>query len=180
MSRNRALYRIAGASLLLASVSLAGCAQKPKELPPQPVNASTSTQSAQPMPPMPPQPAGPVPGSEADFLASVISDTVHFELDKYAIDGESEGILRSQAQWLARYPGKAITIEGHCDERGTREYNLALGERRANAAKNYLIALGVEPGRISTVSYGKERPVALGSDEAAWAKNRRAVTITLN
>jgi len=178
MSANRAFHRIAGASLLLASVSLAGCASTPKELPPQPVSASTSTQPAQPLPP--PQPTGPVPGSEADFLASVISDTVHFELDKYAIDGESEGILRSQAQWLARYPGKAITIEGHCDERGTREYNLALGERRANAAKNYLIGLGVDAGRISTVSYGKERPVALGSDEAAWAKNRRAVTITLN
>ena len=180
MPRNRVFHRIAGASLLLASVSLAGCASTPKELPPQPVSASTSTQPAQPLPPPPPQPVGPVPGSEADFLASVISDTVHFELDKYAIDGESEGILRSQAQWLARYPNKAITIEGHCDERGTREYNLALGERRANAAKNYLVALGVDASRISTVSYGKERPVALGSDEAAWAKNRRAVTITLN
>ena len=99
---------------------------------------------------------------------------------KYGIDGESQGILRSQAQWLARYAGKSITIEGHCDERGTREYNLALGERRANAAKNYLISLGVDGGRIQTVSYGKERPVALGSDEAAWAKNRRAVTITVN
>ena len=93
MSANRAFHRIAGASLLLASVSLAGCASTPKELPPQPVSASTSTQPAQPLPP--PQPTGPVPGSEADFLASVISDTVHFELDKYAIDGESEGILRS-------------------------------------------------------------------------------------
>ena len=132
------------------------------------------------MPPAASQPSGPVPGSEADFLASVISDTVHFDTDKYGIDGESEGILRSQAQWLARYPGKAITIEGHCDERGTREYNLALGERRANAAKNYLIGLGVDASRINTISYGKERPVALGSDEAAWAKNRRAVTITVN
>jgi peptidoglycan-associated lipoprotein len=177
MSPHRVPFRLATLSLLLAGVGLAGCANKPKELPPQPVAASTSTREAAPLPP---QPAGPVPGSQSDFLASVISDTVHFELDKYNIDPESEGILRSQAQWLARYPGKAVTIEGHCDERGTREYNLALGERRANAAKNYLIGLGVDAGRISTVSYGKERPVALGSDEASWAKNRRAVTITVN
>ena len=179
MSPSPVFVRLAGVSLLIASVGLAGCAHKPKELPPQPVSASTSTQS-EAMPPDQPQQSGPVPGSEADFLASVISDTVHFDTDKYGIDGESEGILRSQAQWLARYPGKAITIEGHCDERGTREYNLALGERRANAAKNYLIGLGVDASRINTVSYGKERPVALGSDEAAWAKNRRAVTITVN
>ncbi|KUR74946.1 peptidoglycan-associated lipoprotein Pal [Novosphingobium sp. FSW06-99] len=179
MSPSPVFVRLAGVSLLIASVGLAGCAHKPKELPPQPVSASTSTQS-EAMPPAQPQQSGPVPGSEADFLASVISDTVHFDTDKYGIDGESEGILRSQAQWLARYPGKAITIEGHCDERGTREYNLALGERRANAAKNYLIGLGVDASRINTISYGKERPVALGSDEAAWAKNRRAVTITVN
>ena len=179
MSPSPVFVRLAGVSLLIASVGLAGCAHKPKELPPQPVSASTSTQSEAIPSPQPPQ-SGPVPGSEADFLASVISDTVHFDTDKYGIDGESEGILRSQAQWLARYPGKAITIEGHCDERGTREYNLALGERRANAAKNYLIGLGVDASRINTISYGKERPVALGSDEAAWAKNRRAVTITVN
>ena len=121
-----------------------------------------------------------MPGSQADFLASVISDTIHFDLDKYGIDGESQGILRSQAQWLARYAGKSITIEGHCDERGTREYNLALGDRRANAAKNYLAARGIAPSRITVISYGKERPVALGSDEASWAENRRAVTVVVN
>lgn len=180
MLANRDFARVATVSLLLASASLAGCASTPKELPPQPVAASTSTQTAPPLPPSPPQPAGPVPGTQADFLASVISDTVHFDTDKYAIDSESQGILRSQAQWLGRYPGKSVTIEGHCDERGTREYNLALGERRANAAKNYLISLGVDGSRINTISYGKERPVALGSDEAAWARNRRAVTITVN
>jgi len=180
MSPHRVSLRLATVSLLLASAGLAGCANKPKELPPQPVAASTTTREAPPLPPSPPQPAGPVPGSQADFLASVISDTVHFEYDKYNIDGESEGILRSQAQWLSRYSGKSVTIEGHCDERGTREYNLALGERRANAAKNYLVGLGIDPGRITTVSYGKERPIALGSDEASWAKNRRAVTITIN
>jgi peptidoglycan-associated lipoprotein len=181
MSRITALSpRMIMVPLLAASIGLAGCAHKPKELPPQPGPASTTTQEAPPLPPQPAQPAGPVPGSQADFLNSVISDTIHFSLNEYGIDPESEGILRSQAQWLSRYPGKAVTIEGHCDERGTREYNLALGERRANAAKNYLIGLGVQASRISTVSYGKERPIALGSDEASWAKNRRAVTITVN
>ena len=179
MSPQRVSARFATLSLIAASITLAGCASTPKELPPQPVAASTSTRDAPPMPSQP-QPIGPVPGSQADFLASVISDTVHFDYDKYAIDGESQGILRSQAQWLVRYPAKSITIEGHCDERGTREYNLALGERRANAAKNYLVGLGVDASRVTTVSYGKERPVALGSDETAWAKNRRAVTITVN
>jgi peptidoglycan-associated lipoprotein len=180
MLPKRATIRLATVSLFLASAALGGCAHKPKELPPQPVNASTSTRDAQGMPYGSSQPAGPMPGSQADFMASVISDTIHFDTDKYGVDAESEGILRSQAQWLSRYMNKTVTIEGHCDERGTREYNLALGERRANAAKNYLVALGIDPGRITTVSYGKERPIALGSDEASWAKNRRAVTITVN
>jgi peptidoglycan-associated lipoprotein len=120
-----------------------------------------------------------VPGSRADFMASVLGDTILFDTDRYNIDSEDQGILQSQAQWLARYPGARITIEGHCDERGTRDYNLALGERRGNAAKNYLVSLGIDASRITTVSYGKERPIALGSDEESWAKNRRAVTITV-
>lgn len=158
--------------LVSASLSLAACASKaPKELPPQPTSTSTTT--------MPSEPAGPVPGSQGDFLASVLSDTVNFDTDRYNIDTESQGILQSQAQWLARYPQKMITIEGHADERGTRDYNIALGERRANAAKNYLVSVGVDASRISVVSYGKERPIALGSDEASWARNRRAVTVTV-
>lgn len=156
--------------LVSASLSLAACASKaPKELPPQPTSTTT----------MPSEPAGPVPGSQGDFLASVLSDTVNFDTDRYNIDTESQGILQSQAQWLARYPQKMITIEGHADERGTRDYNIALGERRANAAKNYLVSVGVDASRISVVSYGKERPIALGSDEASWARNRRAVTVTV-
>ena len=83
---------------------------------------------------------------------------------------------RQQAAWLKQYPNITVTVEGNCDERGTREYNLALGERRATSAKNYLVALGVDPNRIQTISYGKERPAVLGSDEAAWAQNRRDVT----
>ena len=108
------------------------------------------------------------------------SNTIHFGLDQYDIDPESRAILDSQAAWLQRYPNVRITIEGHCDERGTREYNLALGDRRANAAKNYLAARGISPDRMNVISYGKERPIALGSDEASYAQNRRAVTVVLS
>ncbi|MDF8332631.1 peptidoglycan-associated lipoprotein Pal [Novosphingobium cyanobacteriorum] len=162
------------ATVLVSALALSACASKPKELPPQPTATTTTTTA-----PTGPQMTGPAPGSQADFLASVLSDTVHFDTDRYNIDTEDQGVLKSQAQWLARYPGKMVTIEGHCDERGTRDYNIALGERRANAAKNYLVSLGIDAARITTVSYGKERPIALGSDEASYAKNRRAVTITV-
>ena len=124
------------------------------ELPPEPTATTTTT----------PPPAGPTPGSQADFLASVTSDTIHFDTDRFNVDAQSQTILQSQAQWLARYPGKQITIEGHCDERGTRDYNLALGERRANSAKAYLVSLGVDASRINLVSYVIERPIPLGSD----------------
>ena len=107
-------------------------------------------------------------------------DIIYFDTDKFDIDSQDAAALRTQAQYLLQYPQISATIEGHADERGTRDYNLALGERRANAAKNYLVSLGVPANRLSTISYGKERPVALGSNEAAWAQNRRAVTIVLN
>jgi len=162
------------AASLAGSLALAGCAKKaPPALPPAPEPTTSSEPAAS---------AGvPVPGSQADFVAQLMGqDTIYFDTDKYDIDQADAAALRAQAQWLMKYPGKRATIEGHCDERGTREYNLALGERRANAAKNYLASLGVDPGRLATVSYGKERPVALGSDEASWAKNRRAVTVTID
>ena len=114
------------------------------------------------------------------FKREVQSNTIHFSYDQYDIDSEARAILDSQARWLAAHPNSRVTIEGHCDERGTREYNLALGDRRANAAKNYLAARGISPSQINTISYGKERPVALGSDEASWAQNRRAVTIVIS
>lgn len=119
------------------------------------------------------------PGSQQEFTVSV-GDRVFFDTDSSVIRGDAQATLIRQAQWLNQYPSYAITIEGHADERGTREYNIALGERRANAAKNYLVSLGVPADRITTVSYGKERPIALGSNEQAWARNRRAVTIVLN
>ena len=112
-----------------------------------------------------------------DELVVKVGDRVFFAFDKYNLDDAARSTLGKQAAWLAANPSVSITIEGHADERGTREYNLALGDRRANATKDYLVALGVNPGRIKTISYGKERPVALGSNEAAWAQNRRAVTV---
>jgi peptidoglycan-associated lipoprotein len=110
-------------------------------------------------------------------VAQAGSDTVHFATDSSDIDSEAQSILTKQAAWLQKFPNVRVTIEGHCDERGTREYNLALGDRRANSAKNFLVNAGVAASRISVISYGKERPIATGSDEEAWAQNRRAVTV---
>ena len=164
-----------------ALLATAGCAKKrPAVLPPAPVdNTAGLDQNGGG------QTGGDVggaivPGSNADFTRSVSSNTINFGLDQIDVDATARAILDSQAAWLARYPNVRITIEGHCDERGTREYNLALGDRRANAAKNYLAARGVSADRMSTISYGSERPVAVGSDEGSWAQNRRAVTIVLS
>ena len=117
-----------------------------------------------------------VPGSQQDLEATA-GDRVFFAFDRSDITPESQQILTRQADWLRRYPNVTVTIEGHCDERGTREYNLALGERRAQAVKNVLVASGIPASRISTISYGKERPAVVGSTEEAYAQNRRAVTV---
>ncbi len=122
------------------------------------------------------QGANVLPGSGQDLIVNV-GDRVFFDFDKSDLKPAARTVLEKQAAWLKRFPTVRVTVEGHCDERGTREYNLALGERRANSAKDFLVALGINPGRINTVSYGKERPVALGHDESAWSQNRRAVTV---
>jgi peptidoglycan-associated lipoprotein len=123
---------------------------------------------------------GPVrPGSQEDLVANV-GDRVFFDYDSASISSEAQGTLEKQAAWLKQYSSINVTIEGHCDERGTREYNLALGERRAAATKKYLVGLGVAASRVSTISYGKERPAVVGSDESAWSQNRRAVTVVAN
>ena len=116
------------------------------------------------------------PGSAEDFVVNV-GDRVLFSVDKYDLSPEARTTVENQVTWLKRYPSASVTIEGHADERGTREYNLALGERRANSVRDYMIALGVPANRIKTVSYGKERPVDPASSEDAWARNRRAVTV---
>ena len=120
--------------------------------------------------------AGTMMGTQEDLVVNV-GDRVFFDFDKYSLKPDARQVLEKQAVWLNKYPQLTITIEGHADERGTREYNLALGERRANSTKDYLVALGVAASRIRTLSFGKERPVALGSNEAAWAQNRRSVTM---
>ncbi|MBD2840936.1 peptidoglycan-associated lipoprotein Pal [Erythrobacter rubeus] len=158
-----------------SATTLAACSKEPPEElppPPAPVEAPAETTA---------QPSGPVVGSQQHFENAVgSSTTIYFDTDRFNIDSSDAAALQEQAQYFAQFPQLTFTIEGHADERGTREYNLALGERRANAAKNYLVSLGVGTDRIRTISYGKERPVALASNEAAWAQNRRAASVIIN
>lgn len=120
-----------------------------------------------------------LPALQADLVAKAGSDTIYFGTDQYSIDPASQATLAAQAKWLLANPNVRASIEGHADERGTREYNQALGERRANAARDYLLSQGVPANRLVTTSWGKERPVATGSNEAAWAQNRRQVTVII-
>ncbi len=115
------------------------------------------------------------PGSEADLVANV-GDRVYFEFNQNNLSSEAQATLDRQAAWLARYPQVTVQLAGNCDDRGTDEYNIALGNRRANAARDYLVAKGVSADRISTISYGKDRPTATGDDEQSWAQNRNAIT----
>ena len=116
------------------------------------------------------------PGSQEDLIVNV-GDRVFFDYDSSELDSDAQELLQDQVAWLKQYSDVSVIIEGHCDERGTREYNLALGEKRAQSVKNYLISLGVSSDRVSTISYGKERPAVVGSNDGAWAQNRRSVTI---
>ncbi len=120
--------------------------------------------------------SGIIRGTQEDLIVSV-GDRVFFGYDSAELDGDAKELLQAQAAWLKQYNKTSVIIEGHCDERGTREYNLALGERRAQAVKNYLNGLGVGISNMSTISYGKERPAVVGSHDAAWSQNRRSVTI---
>ena len=119
------------------------------------------------------------PGSQEDLIVNV-GDRVFFDYDSFDLDSDAQELLQDQAAWLKQHSSVGVTIEGHCDERGTREYNLALGERRANAAKDYLMTYGVSGKRISVISYGKERPVNPANSPLAWSQNRRAVTVKQN
>ena len=119
--------------------------------------------------------SGAVPGSEEDLVANV-GDRVFFALNQNSLSDDARSTLDRQSAWMGRYPQDAVQIAGNCDERGTEEYNIALGARRANSARDYLVAHGVQSSRITTISYGKDRPTALGSDEAAYAQNRNAIT----
>ena len=160
-------------SIFAAVALLAACESTPDN------KATTSGAGAatQANPPSSSAPSSMVaPGSVEDFLKNV-GDRVFFDFDKSAVTDEGKATLDKQAAWLKKYPQWAITVEGHCDERGTREYNLALGERRANAVKKYLASVGIADSRLKTISYGKERPAVQGSNDSAWAQNRRGVTV---
>jgi peptidoglycan-associated lipoprotein len=154
-----------------AALLLAACSSKPADTgggtTGGTTGGSTTTSSV---------PQAAAPGSPQDFVTN-IGDRVFFGTDRYDLTQEAQAELQKQATWLKTYPQYRFVIEGHCDERGTREYNLALGERRASAVKNYLVALGLDANRMQTISYGKERPAVLGDDEAAWAQNRRGVVV---
>jgi peptidoglycan-associated lipoprotein len=150
----------------LAAVSLlAACASKP----------ATSTGSQTGITSTAPSTGSVVPGSEEDLVANV-GDRVFYAFNSSTLSDAAQTTLSKQADWLAKYPNVTVQVAGNCDDRGTEEYNLALGQRRANAAKDFLVAKGVSSSRITTISYGKDRPTALGDDEQAWAQNRNAIT----
>jgi peptidoglycan-associated lipoprotein len=155
-----------------AALILGACTHKQEAVNTAPPPAPP-TQTA---PPPAPVTSKIIPGSAEDFRVNV-GDTVHFGYDQYNVEDNDKAVLGRQAQWLARYPSVRVSVEGHCDERGTREYNLALGARRANAVKEYLVSQGVSAARVETVSYGKERPICTESNEACWTQNRRGVTL---
>ena len=165
------MKKIALAITVCSAIALSACSKKPPaELPPAPQSTAT--------PAPPPRQAGPVPGSQEHFRQVMAGrDTILFDTDMFNIDAEDQAALREQANYLSQYPNIRATIEGHCDERGTREYNIALGARRAQAVRDYLASRGIQPNRMRTVSYGKERPVAVCNDISCWSQNRRAVTV---
>lgn len=163
----------------LAVASLAACTSRPKPAgPAEPVAPPTQPApppEPTPLPPQDPVGQGPLPGSIQDFVVNV-GDRVYFDTDSYSVRADAQPLLAGQAQWLNRYSSVRVRIEGNADERGTREYNLALGARRANAVREFLIGQGVSASRIETISFGKERPLDAGTNEDAWAKNRNART----
>ena len=175
-SRSRATRLVTPTVLVLAAL-LAGCASHPKAIPPPAPLASNAP------PPLPPPARAPtesvtgrpLPGSSQDFVINV-GDRVYFDFNDYRIRADGQPVLAAQASWLNRYSAVVVRIEGNCDERGTREYNLALGARRASSVKDFLVSHGVDPARIDTISYGKERPIDPGTGEEAWSKDRNAHT----
>jgi peptidoglycan-associated lipoprotein len=157
-----------------AALLLAACSTQPEESAETTGASSTTTSTTTAAPPV--AISGPTPGTQEHLVVNV-GDRVFFDLDKSDLKADARATVEALAVWMNDYPAVTISIEGHADERGTREYNLALGERRANSISDYVVALGVDPNRVSTISYGKERPAVLGSNEDSWAQNRRGVFV---
>ncbi|APE28024.1 peptidoglycan-associated lipoprotein Pal [Aurantiacibacter gangjinensis] len=171
------MNRLLIAATLSSALALSACNRTPPEITPDAPQDTMAT----PTPTATQAPVGPQPGTQTHFSQAMMgADTIYFDTDRYNIDSEDMTALRRQAEYLLQYPGATATVEGHADERGTRDYNLALGERRANAARNYLVSLGVPENRLRMVSYGEERPQMTGSNETAWQANRRAVTVMIS
>jgi len=174
------MKRLSVVVALALSALLTACASQPEpvalQTEPRPEPVYQPEPEPQPAPEPEPEPAGPTPGSVEDFEVNA-GDRVFFALDRYDLSSEARVTLRRQAAWLASHSQARILIAGNCDERGTREYNLALGARRAGAVREFLIGQGVDPSRIATVSYGKERPICRESSERCWSINRNAITI---
>ena len=157
---------------------LAACSTTPKDTADSSGSGSTSTSSdvSSSAETETTESASIEPGSQEDLIVNV-GDRVFFNYDSSELDTDAQELLQDQVAWLKQHSNVSVIIEGHCDERGTREYNLALGEKRAQSVKNYIINLGISADRVSTISYGKERPAVVGSNDGAWAQNRRSVTI---
>ena len=155
---------------------LAACSTTPKDTADSSGSGSTSTSSDVSSSAETTESASIEPGSQEDLIVNV-GDRVFFNYDSSELDTDAQELLQDQVAWLKQHSDVSVIVEGHCDERGTREYNLALGEKRAQSVKNYLISLGISSDRVSTISYGKERPAVVGSNDGAWAQNRRSVTI---
>jgi peptidoglycan-associated lipoprotein len=163
------------ALIATAAASMAACASRPKPTGPVPTAPPPPPPAEQTAPPPSAVGESVLPGSERDFVINA-GDRVYFDFDRYDVRADAQPILDAQAAWLKRYPAVQVRIDGNCDDRGTREYNLALGARRANAVRDYLTTHGVASDRISTVSYGKEKPIDAGSGDEADAHNRNAHT----
>ncbi len=164
--------------MIVAAFVLAACSTASEEAADSGSSGAADTPAATQSAPEPQvsRATGPEPGSQADLVANV-GDRVFFDFDKFSLKPESRGSVERWSAWLKTYPAVTVTLEGHADERGTREYNLALGERRANAAREYMVSLGIDPNRLKVVSFGKERPAVIGSTDTAYAQNRRSVMI---
>ncbi|GLQ20193.1 peptidoglycan-associated lipoprotein Pal [Algimonas porphyrae] len=171
----------------VTALLITACASAPEPMPepepepiadlPEPMVEERAPEVIRPLPPVQTQPQGPVPGSIQDFAFQSGGEArVYFGYDQFTLTPEARAKLRQQAQWLTAYRGYDAVIEGHADERGTRQYNIALGARRANSVKAFLVSQGVDPSRLTTVSYGKERPIDARSNEEGWARNRNGFT----